>query len=1403
MTVPEIRIGLDIGSTTVKVVILDAAGKVTHSRYRRHLSEVRETVIALLAEVAELFPGAPWSMSLTGSGAIALADELGLRFVQEVIASGLSIMERIPDADVIIELGGEDAKLTFLSGGLDQRMNETCAGGTGAVIDQMAAFIRTDADGLDAMALRHQTIYPIASRCGVFAKTDILPLLNEGCSREDIAASIMQAVVNQTISGLARGRAIRGKVVFLGGPLAFLQSLRERFQVTLKLDDDHAVFPQYAEFFVALGAALHAAKGPLETRPLDGLFEILRRPGRDAGAQRLAPLFRDAGDYEDFQRRHAGEGVESLPLENASGDAWLGFDSGSTTIKAALIDAAGRILYSSYGPNKGDPLTAAIGILNEIYLRKGPELVIRAAAVTGYGSGLLAAGLRADIDEVETVAHFTAARFFQPQVSFILDIGGQDIKCMRIRDGAISRIQLNEACSAGCGSFIENFANSLEMPLSDFVDAALKAAAPVDLGTRCTVFMNSKVKQAQKDGVEVGDIAAGLSYSVVRNACYKVIKITNIEELGTHVVAQGGAFANDALLRALELELRCPVARPAIAGLMGAFGAALIARERGPAAGGTRLLDAAEAAGFSARMTTARCRHCTNNCLLTITAFGDGRRFISGNRCERGAEATPQDVPNLYAYKYRRLFEPYVPLERERAKRGAVGIPRTLNIFENYPLWFTMFTRLGFRVELSAPSSKELFFKGYETIPSQTVCYPAKLAHGHLLDLVERGVETIFYPCLPREHGDYPNQDAKFNCPVVGGYPELLARNLGILEERDVKLIHDFLPLEPKVLARRLRNIPLFNGIPQAELEAAVEAGFAELDNFRRDMRQAGEKVLAGLEGSGRFGIVLAGHPYHADPEIHHGIPELIASCGMAVLTEDSVAHLMPPPNPLRVVDQWTYHSRLYRAGAYAANTENIAVLQLVSFGCGLDAITADQLEELVTLKGRLYAQIKIDEGANLGPARIRIRSLLAALRERAERKAPPVTVREYRDAPPFTAEMRKTHTILIPQMSPVHFQFVETVFQAEGYKVKQLPAVDRAAIDLGLRHVNNDACFPAIVVIGQLLQAVHSGEFDRDRVALLISQTGGGCRATNYIGFLRKAMIDSGMEHIPVISFNMRGLDRNPGFRISGRILRRIMMAGLYGDALMRVLLRVRPYEAVPGSADKLAEEWAERGRKHIASGNVIAFDRNMFAMIKAFDAFPLATEERRPRVGLVGEILLKYHPGANNNAVSLIEAEGGEAVVSDIMDFVLYTFYDQIFNYRHLAGSWRGYASGVLGIGFLEFSRWAMRMGFRRSKRFMPPIRFSELRKKARSLISLGHQTGEGWLLAAEMVELLESGVNNILCMQPFGCLPNHITGKGLLKELKRRYPDANITAIDYDPGASEVNQMNRIKLMMSVAK
>ena len=1221
--------------------------------------------------------------------------------------------------------------------------------------------------------------------------------------------------MEQTVTGLACGREIRGKVAFLGGPLAFLGALRQRFVDALGLEEPQAVFPQHAEYFVALGAAYLSISKVMQAGPeqdvqehtflLDKLDALAHEPD-DCLRDVLPPLFASPEDRAAFEARHAGERSARLPLEQHSGDMFLGFDMGSTTTKAVCIDSEGRILHTFYGSNQGEPLQVALGILRNVYARMPRGSRIASAGVTGYGSALVRAALGIDVEEVETVAHWTAARFFMPNVSYVLDIGGQDIKCLHIRHGVIDKIQLNEACSSGCGSFVETFAASLNMNLPEFVQQALAAPRPIDLGTRCTVFMNSRVKQAQKEGAAVGDIAAGLSYSVIRNALYKVIKIKDVRELGEHVMAQGGAFHNDALLRALELCLGRPVMRPDIAGLMGAFGAALLARDAMPAEG-SRLISPEKLAGFSVRNTVTRCQACTNHCHLTVSRFSDDSRFVSGNRCERGAGKSPEDrdmPPDLVAWKYSRLFDHYVPLASKDATRGVVGIPRALNMYENYPLWFTLLTQLGFRVELSAPSSRALFARGGSTIPSQTLCYPAKLSHGHVADLAAREVDAIFFPCIPLEIRQFDEQDHHYNCPVVGGYPEILPRNMDVLHRAGLHFYSPFLPLDRKVLASRLAQVPLFQGIHRRELQQAVDAGFAEQDAFHADVRARGEEVLSRLAVKGDMGIVLAAHPYHVDPEVHHGISGYINGLGLAVLTEDSVAHLAPSTQ-LRVVNQWTYHARLYRAAALAARHPHLALVHLVSFGCGLSALTAEQMEEILMENGSLYTQIKIDEGHNIGPARIRIRSLLASMRYRRQAVAQQPVVPQ--TSPQFTEAMRETHTILIGMVAPIHSRLMERACHACGYTTAFLPEVTREAVEEGLRLVNNDACYPAIVTVGQLMHALRSGRHDPEKVALLIYQTGGGCRATNYLALLRKALVDCEMGQVPLISFNLMGKDVSPGFRIDWALLKRCFMGCCLGDLLARLVHRVEPYEAEPGAAKALTEVWLQACEKALREGTRKAGAACMKGMVRAFDAMPLRSGvdagSRRPRVAIVGEILVKYHVFANNRLAETIMAEGGEVVLPDILDFFLYCLHDDIYRHKQLAGTWSSAMKSQIFRRVVEWFRAPMLDALRGSRRFDMPVSFDDMLRMAEGWISLGQQAGEGWLLTAEIIKYLESGVENIICVQPFGCLPNHVTGKGMFREIKRRYPDANLVAIDYDQGTSETNQINRIKLMMDLAR
>lgn len=1397
-------LGIDIGSTTIKAVVLDDNKKLVYSSYERHYTDIKYKLYRVLYDVYKNLNNIDAYVMISGSAGISIASSLGVGFTQEVVATTKAVKTFHPETDVAIELGGEDAKITYLTNGAEQRMNGICAGGTGSFIDQMASLLKVDAQGLNALAEGSSTLYPVAARCGVFAKTDVQALLNEGAAKENIAASILQSVVIQTISGLACGRPIKGNVAFLGGPLYFLSELRKRFAKKLQLNSNQAIFPENCQLYVAIGAALSfEEEAPISLKALIKKAKKLEEVS-EGEVYRLDPLFANEDEHEEFKLRHSQNLVKRKNISTFEGECFLGVDAGSTTTKAALIDSEGSLLYTYYGCNRGSPLNSAIEALEELYEQLPEKARIVQSAVTGYGERLIKAALNIDIGEVETIAHYKAAEHFCPGVDFILDIGGQDMKSLKIKNGVIESVLLNEACSSGCGSFLDTFANSLGLGIEDFAKEALTAEDPVDLGSRCTVFMNSRVKQAQKEGATVGDISAGLSYSVVKNALFKVIKMKDSEELGEKIVLQGGTFHNDAVLRSFELLSEREVVRSDIAGIMGAFGAALIARERHAENYKTALLDKQELKEFSIKTNVSRCSSCTNACLLTVNIFKNGSKFISGNKCETGAgkKGKNNSLPNLYHYKFQRVFNNYKPLEVSEAKRGSVGIPSALNIYENYPFWFTFFTELNFSVQLSGSSASSIYEKGIETIPSESVCYPGKLVHGHIMDLVEKGVEFIFYPCIVYEQKEQLEADNQYNCPIVISYPEVIKNNIDELKENNVLYMKPFLPYDNKKrLVKRLHEeLKIFFDVSFNEVRQAVDKAYREQEAYKKDVRKAGEEAVKFIEEKGIKGIVLGGRPYHIDPEVNHGIPEMINSLGMAVLTEDSVAHLGKVERPLRVVDQWVYHSRLYASASFVAERQNLEFVQLNSFGCGLDAVTTDQVQEILNGKSKIYTSLKIDEVNNLGAARIRIRSLKAAVTEREKNGLNfPGEKRKYKKVK-FTKEMRKEHTILVPQMSPIHFDLLEEAFRISGYKLEVLPSFDNEAIDEGLKYVNNDACYPAVIIIGQLIAALKSGKYDLQNTSVMIAQTGGGCRATNYIALLRKAFLDAGLENTPIISINASGFEKNPGYGYTLKMLERGIMAVIYGDLLMNVLYRVRPYEKFKGSADKLYDKWSKTCKETLSGASKEKFMKNIYAVVREFNELEV-TKEVKPKVGLVGEILIKFHPTANNEVVKLVEREGAEAVMPGISDFLLHCLYNKHFNYRYLSGSKLSQVIGLSTIKLIEIYRNIYKEAVKGTKFFVPqPI--EKIADEASEVISLGHRTGEGWFLTGEMIELIKGGVKNIICMQPFGCLPNHVTGKGMIKEIRRVYPGTNIVAIDYDPGASEVNQLNRIKLMISNA-
>ncbi len=1397
------RVGIDIGSTTVKIAIIDEQNNILFSAYERHYANIQETLRGIIERAYEQLGDQAIAPMITGSGGLTISEHLDIPFVQEVVSVATALKDFAPQTDVAIELGGEDAKIIYFTGGIEQRMNGICAGGTGSFIDQMATLLKTDAAGLNEYAKDYQAIYPIASRCGVFAKTDIQPLINEGASKPDLAASIFQAVVNQTISGLACGKPIRGNVAFLGGPLHFLTELKAAFIRTLELTDDAIIAPEHSHLFAASGAAMNS-KGEGETTLKQLLDKLSSKIHMEFEVTRMEPLFASEKEYEDFTARHNNHAVKKGNLADYEGNVFLGIDAGSTTTKVALVGEDGSLLYSFYDNNNGSPLKTTIKAVKEIYELLPDSATIVRSCSTGYGEALIKSALMLDEGEVETVSHYYAASFFEPNVDCILDIGGQDMKCIKIKNHSVDSVQLNEACSSGCGSFIETFARSLNYGVKDFAKLALFAENPIDLGSRCTVFMNSKVKQAQKEGATVADISAGLAISVIKNALLKVIKLTDPKDLGTNVVVQGGTFYNDAVLRSFERVSGCQAVRPDIAGIMGAFGAALIAREHYEEGMPTTMLPLEDIIALKFESSMSRCKGCTNQCRLTINKFTGGRQFISGNRCERGLGIAKKkkDVPNLFEYKNKRLFDHYKPLTADKAYRGKVGIPRVLNMYEDYPFWFTFFTELGYEVVLSPKSSRKIYSLGIESIPSESECYPAKLAHGHVMWLIHQGLDYIFYPCVPYERCEFEGAGNHYNCPIVTSYGENIKNNVEELAGSDIIFQNPFLSFESeKILTDELvKVISKANGIAESEIRQAAHIAFEELTETREDIKRKGEEVLKWMKDNGKHGIVLAGRPYHIDPEINHGIPELITSYDIAVLSEDSVSHLEPINRPTIAMDQWMYHSRLYAAATFVRTQDNLDMIQLNSFGCGLDAVTTDQVNDILTGSNKICTVLKIDEVNNLGAARIRIRSLISAVKDR-ERKGVKAEVKDaaYHRVI-FTEEMRKNYTILAPQMSPIHFDMVVPALAAAGYNIVQLPTGEDE-LDYGLKYVNNDACYPSLLVVGQFMKALLSGKYDLDRTAIIITQTGGGCRATNYIGFIRRALRKAGMEQVPVISLSA-GVEKNPGFKINYRLLNGAIQALVYGDLFMRVVYKTRPYEKVPGSVNALHEKWKQICIEAVKHPKRSEFHKNIRGIIKDFDTIELRDDVKKPKVGIVGEILVKYLPAANNYIVKLLEEEGAEAVCPDMLDFFMYSAYNNIFKVEHLGKPSSTKLLSKAAIWFMERYRKVMRQALEESNRFEPPANIYQLADYAAPFVSAGNQTGEGWFLTGEMIELIHSGVPNIVCTQPFGCLPNHVVGKGVIKQLRSAFPDANIVAVDYDPGASEVNQLNRIKLMLATA-
>lgn len=1407
-----LHIGLDVGSTTVKIIVMDSKQNTIYKDYQRHFSDTKNTICNVLKDLTEKYPENQYTIALTGSGAMSASKFLGVSFIQEVVSCKRSVEKYIPKTDVVIELGGEDAKIIYFDKSIEQRMNGTCAGGTGAFLDQMASLLHTDTKGLNELAKNYQTIYPIASRCGVFAKTDVQPLINEGAAKEDIAASIMQAVVNQTISGLACGRPIRGNVAFLGGPLSYLSELRTRFIETLNLKPEEIIIPEEAHLLVAKGAALDSLNtAPISANELKEKIENLKT-SQDNTTKPLEPLFENEQTYKEFQERHNKSKVAKTEISTYEGDCYLGIDAGSTTTKLVLIDKEGKLLYSLYGSNEGNPLKSVINMLKKLYDILPEKAILRYSGVTGYGEKLIQTALNVDLNEIETIAHYTAAKQFEPDVSAIIDIGGQDMKYIKMKNGTIDNILLNEACSSGCGSFIETFAKSLNIEISEFVKEAINAKRPVDLGSRCTVFMNSKIKQAQKEGYTVGDISSGLSYSVIKNAIQKVMKVRDTSSLGEHIVVQGGTFYNDAVLKAFEKIVGKNVVRPDISGLMGAYGMALLSKEQYEAnldmEYKSNILKTDELDKLEIKVTHTRCNNCENHCKLTINKFNNGAIHISGNRCEKGAGiiSNKKDLPNLVQYKYERIFN-YTPLAEKDATRGTIGIPRVLNMYEDYPFWFTFFTHLGFRVIISDKSTRKTYEKGMESMPSESVCYPAKISHGHIENLIEKGITTIFYPCMPYSRKEYEKADNNYNCPIVISYSEVLKNNVENLKEKNIKFINPFLPFNNKNLVKKVMEIDEFKeyNFTKKELQEATKMAEEEYQKCKKDIRNKGTETIEYIKENNLRGIVLAGRPYHIDPEINHGIDTLITSLGLCVLTEDSISDKTEAKRPIRVVDQWVYHARLYAAADFVGKNDNLELIQLNSFGCGVDAVTTDQVEEILSSYDKMYTLIKIDEVNNLGAVRIRIRSLLASMNKRIAKKEEEKASGDYGIKKKiFTKDMRKDYTILCPQMAPIHFELLESAIQESGYKLELLRECSSHTVETGLKYVNNDACYPSILVTGQMIEALESGKYDLNKTALIMSQTGGGCRATNYIGFIRKALKDAGFNNVPVISFNLVGMEKMPGFKLTPKMIERLIKCIIYADLLQKMLTKNRAYEINKGETQKLFDDWMVKCKKYVRNSSNKEFKQSIYDIVNDFEKIEFETNVMKPKVGIVGEVLIKYHPFGNNFVADLLEKEGAEVILPDFMGFVKFMATHKITFNNLLNTNKTSSKISKIAIKLIDILEKDVKLALASSdKGYLQPCNIWHLEKQVKDVLSIGNQTGEGWFLTAEMIEYMENDIPNIICVQPFACLPNHVVGKGVIKTIRQKYPDANISPVDYDPGASETNQVNRIKLLMTVAK
>ena len=1433
------RTGIDIGSTTVKVVICDESGKPVFPRYRRHNAMILETVLSVLEEAHNQMGDIELDLAVTGSAGMGIAESFGIPFVQEVVASAKLIKTCYHDVRTLIEIGGEDSKIVFFDDHFrpDIRMNGSCAGGTGAFIDQMAVLLDVSIADLDQLAMKSTSIYPIASRCGVFAKTDIQALLSNKVSREDIAASVFHAVALQVITTLARGSDIKKNVLFAGGPLKFFPQLQKAFIDILGLNEKKdLVIPEHPEFIPAIGAALvnrdsalfaQRAKGVVPAANKKGavpiylniqkLIQLMEkektRVPQVSEINRLSPLFSDSEEFQVWEKRHAGHNVKKTDISQIKDrKCFLGIDSGSTTTKIALIDDQERVALTYYAPNNGDSIHAVKKGLKEFqreFKRAGVAPDIVRTAVTGYGEDLIKAAFAMDYGVVETMAHYRAARSFDKDVSFILDIGGQDMKAIYIDDGAVSDIQVNEACSSGCGSFIETFARSLGYDVSEFAGLACQKNAPFDLGSRCTVFMNSRVKQALREGATVSDISAGLAYSVIKNSLYKVLKLRDSGTLGEKIVAQGGTFRNPAVLRAFEILIGREVIRPDISELMGAYGAALTALQNYQA-------DSAEVSRFSRfspfdqkiTFTTKdlHCKGCENRCSVKKITFKNGRSYFTGNRCERyfsNGSSSKKHGENLIAAKFKLLFDRKT--EPHRSPILTFGIPRALNMYENFPFWCAFLVECGFKVVLSDTSSIGLFEKGSGTVMSDNICFPAKLVHGHVVNLIEKGVDRIFYPTVVYENKEYRGTMNSFNCPVVTGYPDVIRSSIDPEGKHEIPMDSPVISLKDSTLLKKqLYSFARQFGISKSLVSQAADKGIAAHKEYKDQIKEMAVSVIDNAGTNNRSVVVLAGRPYHIDPLVNHGIPELLAGMGVDLIPEDAVPVAEECAlKDSNILTQWSYTNRLLAAAKYVADTEHTELVQITSFGCGLDAISVDEVREIIRGAGKIYTLIKMDEIANLGAVKIRLRSMLEVNRDSAlfaQRVKKVVPAANKKGAVPIYREK----TIIVPWFSPLYSPPIPAVSRTIGHRLEVLSPPDRSSVDVGLKYVNNDMCYPAIIVVGDIIKALQSGKYDPKHTAVMLTQTGGQCRASNYVPLTKKALISAGFSDVPVLSLSVNDSNLQPGFAIDKKgLIRQLGMGLIFTDALARMYLATAAREINAGVSEAIHKKYLSRMETWAEETD---FGRLLNLLKEAISEFNIVdvTNEPVPVVGVLGEIFVKYNSFSNNNIVEWLIEQGIEVVLPSLSGFFMQRFVNEEFDQK--AYLKRSVTDRLLTRALDKYTQYYSSQVERVMRDFRYYRKSHDLSKLAKSTemaCSLANQAGEGWLLPAEMIAMLEDGIGNIVCLQPFGCLANHITGNGLERKLKTLYPRLNLLSLNMDPGTSEVNILNRLHFMVMAAR